>query len=155
MRKAVFSSVAILIVALGALPTNGWEHSLEDLGDGDFVSLVQSLDASEWAGLTIGCVMGSGLIGIELISQDDPVAEQMGSFTIRAGGTTYTIPATLGETDGYFLASGQMGAADSWGAVRAIYASGGAFTVEVLGESHSFPGADYGDAFGAMMDSCA
>lgn len=42
-----------------------------------------------------------------------------------------------------------------WDVVRAIYGSDGEVALDVMGDTHFFGGANYSDAFGAMMDSCA
>lgn len=153
MRKAVLLSISLVMSSLTGLPALGWEHSLEDLGDGNALSFVRATDAFDWADLTIGCVMGSGAIAIELISEDDAVDEQVGEVTFSIDGTSFTVPARLGGTNGIFLAWADGEAV--WDVVRAIYGSEGEVALDVMGDTHFFGGANYSDAFGAMMDSCA
>src|SRR5690606_37410626 len=143
-------SISLLMTSLTGLPALGWEHSLEDLGDGRFLSFVRATDAFDWSDLTIGCVMGSGAIAMEFLSQDDAVTEQVGDVTVSIGGTSFTVPANLGGTNGIFLAwaDGER----VWDAVRAIYGSADGFFLEVMGDTHFFGGANRSDAFGAMMD---
>ena len=150
-----FVPICLLAVAIGP-PAQAWDHVFNDYGNGQTLSAATTYDRTNQATLTIGCLIGSGIMHIQLLTTAPGTSSLPTTVSVKAGGPVdYWFPATQGNAEGHFIASADSATAPIGDISRSIYANAATVEVGINTDSWEFDGADYSDAFGAMLDSCA
>lgn len=149
-------SISILSLGTWSPAAAAWEHLLEEYGNGQMMSAAQGVDQAGTASLTFGCLIGEGVLHLQVLVADElGVPQQPGNIAFDVASANIVIPGLFVEHARGLLATAASDSAPIADLTREIYAASGPFEVMLADQAYIFDGADYSDAFGAMMDSCA
>lgn len=148
-----------IVVALAAClnqPAQAWEHGF-DAAAGGLTHWATGTDLTGQAKLSFYCSTSMpGAVYAQLNTGTPGNASNPGvEFTIDVDGVIFgPLDARIDASEGSLIVytASQQDAAGQ--AARAAYASNGRVHVMYLASAWAFDGADYADAFGAMLDSC-
>jgi hypothetical protein len=153
MKFSAIVSAAMLVTALPGTAL-GWEHVLNDYGNGQVMNAVTSFDEMGDATMTLGCLIGQGAFHMQLTTAAPGVAPAASEVTITASNVSFPVSVLLGDVEGFLLATASSDTAPTIEIAQAIYAASGQVEVIVEGQAYYFEGGDFADSFGGMLDAC-
>ncbi len=100
--RSLFRSILVFCAILGfAAPSLGWEYGTTDLGEGQIIHHVATVDGAETASIIFGCNnLVPGQVQFQIVTSQQGATDRSASAEILIDGRLLRLDGTLGDAEG-------------------------------------------------------